>query len=554
MSAARGPDSPTTPARAWRVGALAALAAAYLVLAGMRLGLPGLHYDEAREAGQNAMELITGAPVAAFRGAALHVFGVDLPLMVQDYIGAANVYLALPLLAFSGIGVPNLRALGVLLGAAALILLERSVTEYARLAWGARAPGPSAAGLIAVALLALSPSFVFWSRQGIFVTNLTQPFCLLMVWLGLRWLRTEQRWAFVGSAFAAGAALYAKLLALWVVGPFVLVAGGWWLMQRRRNAAPRLDARLALAGAAAFLLPLLPFLWFNWITGGTAAAIGGNLARSYYGVNNAAVAANFATRVGQLAAVLRGDHFWYLGGIYANTLAPWLALAAVAGGLLRAWRVMVAPLLVAGLAVLASAFTISDLFITHYALLQPVAAGTVAIAAGILLAPGDGALPVRARRALVAVGLALWIAFDLTAALRYHGALARSGGLGDHSDASYHLAYHLRSNGMGAPVALDWGMDATVRYLSAGAVTPIEVFGYASPSAPDADYAARLALFLDNPQNVYLLRAPGQEVFGGRRAVWLEAAAARGLAPQLESSFAQRDGTPLFEVWRLVRE
>ncbi|HMN28898.1 MAG TPA: hypothetical protein PKE45_12175, partial [Caldilineaceae bacterium] len=60
------------------------------------------------------MELLTtsqgGSPqVSAFRNVTLDLFGWPLPLMVQDYIGALNVYLALPFLALTGIGVPNLR-------------------------------------------------------------------------------------------------------------------------------------------------------------------------------------------------------------------------------------------------------------------------------------------------------------------------------------------------------------------------------------------------------------------------------------------------------------
>ena len=98
--------------RAWLVAALVL----YLTLACYQLGLPGLHYDEAKEAGLNAMELLTGAPVTAFRGAGIPWDGRTLPLMVQDYIGALNVYLALPLLALTGIGVPNLRLLPVLTG------------------------------------------------------------------------------------------------------------------------------------------------------------------------------------------------------------------------------------------------------------------------------------------------------------------------------------------------------------------------------------------------------------------------------------------------------
>ena len=65
-----------------------------MVLGAYQLQLPGLHYDEAKEAGLNAMELITGQPVTAFRGTTVQVGPLRLPLMVQDYIGALNVVLA----------------------------------------------------------------------------------------------------------------------------------------------------------------------------------------------------------------------------------------------------------------------------------------------------------------------------------------------------------------------------------------------------------------------------------------------------------------------------
>ena len=126
---------------------------------------------------------------------------------------------------------------------------------------------------------------------------------------------------------------------------------------------------------------------------------------------------------------------------------------------------------------------------------------------------------------LGAAAFVVSLALDVQTTVRYHQALAASGGLADHSDASYHLAYHLQNNGLGAPIALDWGMDAPVRYLTRGTVTPIEIFGYASPAEVDAGFAERLAPFLDNPDNVYLLHAPGFEVFHGRRAAFLAEAA-----------------------------
>ncbi|MBX3053797.1 MAG: glycosyltransferase family 39 protein [Caldilineaceae bacterium] len=547
--------------RNWRLAWLLLALTAYLLLAGHQLGLPGLHYDEAKEAGVNAMELLTGAPVTAFRGATVNLFGADLPLMVQDYIGSLNVYLALPFLAATGIGVPNLRLLPLLLGLLALLTLERTVSEW--LALRAHRPGRvpiSLAGLIAITLLATSPSFVFWNRQGIFVTNATLPCTFAALWLGLRWLRTDSRRALLAAAFAAGLALYAKLLAAWVLAPFGLLVLLWWIGRLWQKGAtisptairlPHVTLPLLLGAALAGTIPLLPFLLFNSQTRGTLDAIGSNLGQSYYGVQNSAVLSNLPVRLGQIATVLRGDHFWYLGGLHANSLAPWLAGGALLAGLLHPAprRRVGLPLLLCGLAVAASLFTVSDLFITHYALLQPLFAGTIAIAIAWLyeyLRQRPGPLLL-----LPIALLILWLGGDITATLAYHQDLTRSGGLAAHSDATYHLAYHLRYNGLGAPIALDWGLDAPVRYLSQGTVTPIELFGYASLTAPDDEFSRRLSPFLDNPDNVYLLHAPGEEVFAGRRDAFFTLAQLHQRQAVLEATFAQRDGKALVELWRL---
>jgi hypothetical protein len=145
-----------------------------------------------------------------------------------------------------------------------------------------------------------------------------------------------------------------------------------------------------------------------------------------------------------------------------------------------------------------------------------------------------------------------WLALDLASTIRYHYTLSVSGGLAGHSDASYHLAYYLQYNGMGSPVVLDWGIDAPVRYLTSGAVTPLEIFGYASVAAPDSEFDARLAPFLDNLDNRYLLHAPSAAVFSGRREAFLRAIQARGYSAVLEQQFDQRDGAPLYEIWRVA--
>lgn len=562
MASHRGPLRVLLRQR-WRLGCWLLGLLLYLLLAFHQLGLPGLHYDEAAEAGVNAMELLTGGQVTAFRQVTFTLFGRAWPLMVQDYIGALNVYLAWPLLALTGIGVPNLRLLSLLAGLAALILLERALSTYWQLIQPPSArrdderrrgnPPISLAGLLAVWLLAISPSFVFWSRQGIFVTNLTEPLVFWSIWQGLQWWRTGHRLALIACAFAAGLALYAKLLAFWVLLPFALLLGLCWLWARR-HAEPLVPALaigdLLFAGCA-FFVPLLPLLIFNWQSGGTLTRITDNVTQSYYGVNNLDLLHNGWVRGGQLWQVLRSEQFWYLGGSYANLLAPWLAVGLLAWAWLQYRQRILAPLVLLLLALSCSLFTVSDLFITHYALIQPVAIGVVALAAALCLA-GLSVGSSRWRVLGIASLLGLWLLLDLANTLRYHTALARSGGLADHSDASYHLAYHLRYNGLGAPIALDWGFAASVRYLSEGTVQPIEIFGYENFSAPDDEFLARLQPFLANPDNVYLLHAAGATVFAGRREQFFAEATRLERELLLEQTFSQRDGTPLYELWRLV--
>lgn len=538
----------------------------YLGLTCYQLGLPGLHYDEAREAGVNAVEILTGAPTTTFRGTGPLLFGRQWPLMVQDYIGALNVYLSLPFLWLTGIGVPNLRFLAIFIGFITLLLVERTISEY--IAFASAGFGMarhktaqalptnhnvpiSTPGLIAVLLLAASPSFVFWSRQGIFVTNLTQPLTLGCLWLGLRWLRRGHSSDLLWSAFLGGVALYAKLLAIWIIAPFVLLAGGWWLWPRRSHhvAMPRLTPWQWSVLPLVFALPLLPLLWFNLQSGGTLSAIGANLDTSYYGVDNLAIGANFIIRVSQLRQVLTGTHFWYLGGSYGNSLAIWGGGVIVLVALVSRPRVLLPPLLLLLATFAASLFTISDLFITHYALLQPLLIGVIALAIHFYFFINKGA---KFRRLFGTLLVALWLLLDVTATARYHNALTRSGGLADHSDAGYHLAYYLRYNGLGAPIALDWGFDAPIRYLSEGTVTPIEIFGYDAVNTPDDGFGARVQTFLDNQNNVYLLHTPQATIFAGRRELFLAAVTQQGLTAQLETTFAQRDGTPLYEVWRVV--
>jgi len=561
--------------RAFAVLLLVAALVIFAALSAYQLDLPGLHYDEAKEAGVNAMQLLTGRPVTAFRDATVSLGPWRVPLMVQDYIGNLNVLLALPFLAAGGFTPVALRALPLVLALITLIF-----------AWmlAARLSGSLAAG-VTVLLLAVNPSFVFWSRQGIFVTNITALLFMAALWYGLVWWQERRLKHLVAAALMCGLGVYAKLLFVWALFAMVGVAVSVHLfaLWRGRSAEASPPAHpfpgpggvlLALAG---FLIPLFPLIAFNLQTGGTLTSIFGNLGQSYYGVDNSAYGPNLGVRLGQVVTLLRGSHFWYLGETYANQWAPWLfislvALAAIAW--LRQprrepfWPLLPLALLV--LIVLQSAFTVSDLFITHFALAVPLIPLTTGLAAGALWQRATTELKEEGksnkengpssshRSAMMAVSVAGilmvlgWAGSDAVTTVRYHRILTISGGYAAHSDAIYDLADYLDAENFTAPIVLDWGIDAPVQFLSAGRVTPVDVFGYTGIDVPDPGFIERVEPYLQDWQTIYVAHAPENTIFKGRLEAMTGWTAERSWRWFEQIRFGQRSGDAVYIVYRFM--
>jgi len=321
-----------------------------------------------------------------------------------------------------------------------------------------------------------------------------------------------------------------------------------------------------VVAALAFALPLIPLLLFNLQTGGTVASLFGNLSRSYYGIDNSAYLPNLTARVGQLRSLMLGDFLWYLGELYANPWSQWILPALVVAAAVLCLRrgprtgdagrsqwAFLAPVLLLVLVVAQSAFTVSDLFITHYILLLPLIplAGGLATAA-VAAQAARQAWAGRLLAALALAGVLLWGGADLLNTLNYHTVLRISGGNGSHSDGITELARYLDATAPSAPIALDWGMDAPLRYLTGGLVNPVEVFGYASPQSPDDGFAARVLPFFENPDNVYLTHSAEATVFKQRMETTQELAARQGLYMRTEAVIRERSGRPLYVIYRVL--
>jgi 4-amino-4-deoxy-L-arabinose transferase-like glycosyltransferase len=523
--------------------------------------LPGLHYDEAKEAGVPAMQWVTGQPVETFRSSGIRIAGKVFPIMVTDYIGALNVYLLLPAFALLGSTVFALRLVPVLFAALTLLLTY----------WLARELFGRRVAILTALLLAVNPSFIFWSRQGVFVTSITATIAVASLLCWLHWHRERRAGYLYGGAFLFGFGLYVKLLFLWVVVALVATVLLFRLPSLRkgirlRRALHRLQVRHWIVALVFFLLGILPLIIYNIQTEGTLRTLIDNLTSTYYGGSNLAFAENLATRLEQFKVVLNGGHLWYLGGIYANDLYPLFFIGAGLISVLlvvlkarREWRRVTFPFLMLFFVLLASCFTVSDLWFTHYSILVPFLPMAIVVTLDLLaryavpaVAGQEGNEVNQLWRFVPGVVIVLVVvvlgAKDLQVDLDYHRALTRSGGYAAHSDASYELARSLQARGVSSPLAMDWGIDATVQFLTSGMVNPIEIFGYEWEAGQA--FNERLASFLPNPDSVYIFHSEEETVFR-RRAAFDDQVAAVGKASRVEEEIYDRSGRLMFVLLKV---
>lgn len=546
------------------------LAAAFVIYAGLsfyQIDLPGLHYDEAFEA-VPALQLLRGQPANTFRGAGLVIGGQTFPLMTQDYIGALNTYAALPFIAALGPTPAALRVMSILVGGITLglaYLLARRLTGHR---W---------VGVGAALLLAVDPTFVFWNRQGVFVTAITATIGLGAAYCWLRrWQSGLPRWS-VAGAFLFGLGIYAKLLFLWLVAALagaVLLLNFKWLLVHRAKLGQMIKKEVSagegIAALLAFGVGCWPLIVYNLQTQGTILSVTQNASTSYYGVNNLAVVDNLAERLYQIVTVLNGGHLWYLGDVNRNFWAP-----AFFGGVLvlivylttrnhtplsansrlrpAPAKVALFPLLVIGLVVLASIATVSALWVTHFAVLMPWPALAITLGCWFILTHLD-AFPSRLEiplKLFIWVGLGVLFATNLFSTGQYHRALRQSGGLSTHSDAVYDMSNWLARHAQGQVVAMDWGLAAPVTYLTGGRVTATEVFGYRWQ--PDTQLSQRLTNSIQQPSTLYLWRSPDEIIFD-RSDEFKALYRPLNLEETIEEAFYEKSGRPILGVTRLVKE
>jgi len=540
----------------------------FFALSLYQITLPGLYYDEAADA-VPAVQLIRGQEVELFKEAGISLGNRDFPITTMDYVGVVNTYALLPFFGLLGINVFSLRLMTVLAGGLTLVLgylLGRAL-------FGRGVAVPT------VLLLAVHPSFIFWTRQGIYVTSVMGVMAMGSLLSLLWWKRSGQsRYLYLG-AFLLGLGLSAKFLFLWQVLALAVIyaALSWGPRLLRRSAGVALVAPQArsyqrqgaanvgrpgpfpppwrqreMAAALPFLLGAGTLILYNVQTRGTLDTLAKNLVTTSNGVNNLAFFQNVVTELDAFRVLLNGGSFWFLGGLFTNQFYPAvfaISLAALGVVLLARREARIyggRVLFLAGfiaLMVVQSSFTVSRLDPAHLYILMPLPQMTIVLAGYLLARYAPW------RRAALALGVAVFMLLfgsDLWVDFQYHRALSTSGGWFSHSDAIYGLADYLEERGAAKPMAMDWGIKANVQVLAQGKVNPLEIFQYSPEPAPS--FVDWLYGAMQNPDNLYLFHSPDYTMFQRFRQ-FEELATKLNRKITVEMAFTQRDGTPVYLVY-----
>lgn len=510
--------------------------AIFLSLSLYQVDLPGLYYDEAADAAP-AMQVLLGQKID--RGSSLELFGRDLPVMVMDYVGAVNSYALLPFFAVLGINVFSIRLMTILGGAATIVLtflLTRRLFDW---------KAASAASLV----LAVQPSFVFFSRQGIYVTSLLSVFATASLWLLLRWWHGQGVTNLLGAAFLLGLGLSAKLLFLWFIGALAFLF--LVLLLLKKSPSVKGYAWQLMLAVPPFVLGVGMLILHNVRTSATLNVLLKNLARTDYGVENAALLPNLLTRLDSFRVLLDGGFFWFFGDIFHAWLYLPIFLASAAVVLVLAflrklpWPLAILLLGLTSLVLVESIFTVSGIWPTHLYTLLPVVAIIIGLAA-------TRAFDMRGRIRMAAVVLslgvlAILVGQSLYVDVRYHQTLSTTGGRRAHSDAIYRLASYLDSQNQRAMLAMDWGITTSVQVLTVSRVLPKEVFGYGPE--PSQLFFDQVYKGLNDPQTLYLFHAPDSTVFKGRYEAFEGLAQKFEKQPALDAEILERDGTVVYRVY-----
>lgn len=542
-------DLATRPSPPPRASLLTKLAVAGPILFFVGLGClwidhPGLHYDETL--------FVTASYPDAQRGGHgyLEIFGRPFCLMVLPYLGALKGWLYRVVFDFFGASAAAVRVPVIFLGAFTLLLLF----FLARRAFDART------GLLAVALAASDPTFLFttrldWGPVVIQRLSLVAGFLLL-----LRWQERATSSRLFAAFFVLGIGLFDKLTFVWLL----VAAAVSVLILFPREMTSRVSPKALAAALAGFALGCLPLIAYRVIA--APASLGlrwerdpqiylAKLSMLYHSLDGTIFQGWFANVAAPQPVSLAGlpafARYWLdRDALIDPAWTPWALAAAV---LLLPWTLR-APhrrgllfVLIFCVAAVALMIPVESAGSAHHlTLIYPLPhvflAATLSIAVGWMRGAGKQ----RWGRMAIAAIVCLLLITNVRATIEQYGQILRFGGTPPWSEAIYPLYDVLKSKNPGGIVVLDWGIAMQLRLLSRDSLSIKE-----APQQAEEKYrieAIRRAL--EQPRPLFVGYDASVPLANLRtRALLEETAAASGRRLQRAARIEDLQGRPTYEIF-----
>ncbi len=523
-----------------------------LVFFGLGLAVlpqPGLQDDE----------VLFATPVFHLPAATVfdvHIFHNQLPLMLLTYLGALKSWLYFPILTLIRPSYLTVRLPVLIIG---------SLTVWLFI-WLLETTGGRTVAWVGGLLLATDTMFLFTTCFDWGPVALQHLLALVGLALVFKFASDARRWALWCGFFCFGLALWDKALFVWLFGGLMVAT----IVVFPRELWARCSLRNIGLAAAGLCLGALPLLAYN------AAS---NLAT--FRANSSFNLAQLPSRLHALRITWNGQILWgymvhapwspgaprasgalagmsavvrSLAGIhYHNELVPafWVALALAAllcftpglcltRGFTGAHKTLLFCLIASAVAWIQMALTKDAGWGAHHVvLLWPLPQWFVAVA----FVEGSRWKGLEWRR-VGAVALAAAMVFlvgeNLLLTNEYYYQLARYGALGSWSDAIYQLSAEVARMESAHFVVDDWGIANGLLVLHGGGLSLVMADGRAWDQT-------RLA------EDVWIGHTPEYQQRAGANERIVEAARSAGFEKRIIKTVPDRNGQPVFEIFRFVR-
>ena len=516
-----------------------------------QLNLPGLHYDEANEAGLPALQIANQHTINTFRN--VGIGNQNFPIMVQDYIGALHIYFSIPFITILGPTSIGIRIPSILLGLTILIVNFGYIRTISN----------EKISLLATLLLANHPSFVFWNRQGTLIASFTLIVLLCLLWACHNW-HTKSGWkSALLIGFLSGLGVYSKIIFLWILGGIfglIVIMNIKALLRKSKNIWPKKPTKTDIVCVTSgFFIGITPLLLFLYKGQGSTLTRTTEMFKT-----NTNIITILLGRLDQFIAVLTSSNYlWYLGGSPGNRF--WLAALAIGlfiiyldirkNQLHNMYPHYISYIFIISFLLIPLTPTPSGMFPHHFALLTPL--WTTIVAFSIVRIPSliKQSISLKKSYYFATIILVIWstsflVSRDLISNLLIHRNLMVTGGESPHSDAIYNLANHLDKLESKHVVSLDWGFAPQIQYLTNNRIKPIEIYGFTTN--PENDFHNRIDSFYPHTNTIYIMHTK-DKTFIDRHEHFNEYVAKIGYQTKKKNSILQTNGTPIFELFTIEK-